>query len=385
MSINDEAFKVTMIDGLVGNDYSICLCSALAIAGVNVELISSSNRVVNTPVNFEIKYWMPSKGIKSNKIQKVLQYLAYLKRVFLYAVGSNKSKRIVHVQFFRIERVESILFLLLRLFGVKLVFTAHNVLPHEFNRLDYLSRHIIYRCSKSIIVHSEDIKNKIVGTFNIPPKKISIIPHGNFDQYVPVKSISRAEARVKLGLENEDKVILFFGYIRPYKGLDLLLDAFEISARENKRLKLVIAGAASSVELENQYKEKVEKISKNGSIVYHPGFVPFDEVAKYFVATDVVMLPYKAIDHSGIIHLAYSFGKPLIATNVGDFSEIIENGKSGYIVKVNNTECLAETILQSFENGTDLEEMGAYARKLSETKYSWLEIAKKAKALYESC
>ncbi len=384
MSASVDTAKVTMIDGLVGNDYSLCLCSALHAVGVDVELIVSDNRIVNMPIDYPIRPWMPTKDPKHSKIGKAVRYLEYLTRLLAHVVRNNREKRIAHFQFFRRPRVECVFFLLIKLLGARLVFTAHNVLPHENSRVDLLLRFGVYRAATKIIVHSEYMKNKLATDFRIDRKKVMVIPHGNFDHYVPNEGISKAEARASLKLSEGDNVALFFGFIREYKGLDLLLDAFEICTRKGRPLRLVVAGSSHPPELETHYRRRIDQISADGSIVFHAGFVPSEKVAAYFAACDVVILPYKQIDHSGIVHLAYSFGRPLIAATVGDFSEVIEDGKSGYLLAENSAECLSETISRAFSNSARLEDMGAYARKLSETKYSWMDIACQTKDLYLS-
>jgi glycosyltransferase involved in cell wall biosynthesis len=382
MSSSFDRVKVTMIDALVGNDYSVCLCSALHAAGVDVELITPDNRLVSMPVDFPIRPWMPAKDPRGGKIGKTIHYLKYLAQLLVYVVKQDKGRRVVHFQFFRRERIESLLFPLLRLLGVNLVFTAHNVLPHENSRIDYLLRFMVYRSAKVIIVHSEYMKSKLAKGFRVDQEKVKVIPHGNFDHYIPKEPISKAEARASLQLSEIDSVALFFGYIREYKGLDLLLNAFEICARKGTPLKLVIAGAAHPPELENYYRRRTDQISRNGSILFHAGFIPSEKVAAYFIACDVVILPYREIDHSGIVHLAYSFGRPLITTNVGDFPEIIEDGRSGYLLRENSAECLSETMLGAFSSKPSLEDMGSYARKLGETRYSWIDVANQMRDLY---
>jgi glycosyltransferase involved in cell wall biosynthesis len=351
---------------------------------VDVELIVPDNRMISMPIDYPIRHWMPSKDPKNHKFGKMFRYFEYLVRLLLHVVRPNKGKRVVHLQFFRRERIETIFFLLLRLLGTRLVFTAHNVLPHEHGALDRLLRSSLYLAAGMIIVHSEYMKNKLMQDFGVDREKIRVIPHGNFDHYISREPLSKAEARASLGLSELDNVALFFGFIREYKGLDLLLDAFENWAGHGIRPKLVIAGASRTTELENHYRRRINEISADDSIVFHAGFIPSEKVAAYFVACDAVILPYKEIDHSGLVHLAYSFGRPLIATNVGDFSEVIEDGRSGYLLPENSAQCLSETIMGAFANGSRLQNMGKYARKLSESKYSWLEIARKTKDLYES-
>jgi D-inositol-3-phosphate glycosyltransferase len=385
MCSNIDFISVTIIDALVGNEYSIFLCSALHDVGVDVELIAPDNRVVNLPIKYPVKHWMPTKETGNGKIVKALHYFEYLARLLIYVVKRKKEQRIIHFQFFRRRGIESLLFPLMRLLGINLVFTAHNVLPHENNRVDYLLRLMVYRSAKFIIVHSKYMKNKLARGFGIKREKIRVIPHGNFDHYIPGEPMSKADARAILNLSEKDRVALFFGFIREYKGLDLLLDAFEICVKKGKPFKLIVAGAVHPPELENYYQRRIDRISVDDSIVFRADFIPTEEVAAYFISCDVVILPYKEIDHSGIVHLAYSFGRPLIATDVGDFSEVIENRKSGYLPRENSAECLSETILEAFSNRASLEDMGKYARQLSETKYSWLEVAKKTRDLYGSC
>lgn len=373
--------KVTMIDGLVGNDYSACLCSALHNLGADVELVVPENRSLPADAKYTVLHWMPAKDAASGWVGKSVRYVRYLMRLFLHVI---RSRRIMHIQFFRRERMESVFLLVLRLFGARLVFTAHNVLPHENSAIDRWLRKGIYRVSDRIIVHSEYIRRKITAQFPITHEKTQVIPHGNFDHYVPLHPVSRAFARAGLGVCDKENVALFFGFIREYKGLDLLLSAFELCANTENPFHLVIAGAAHPPELETRYRTYIERMPYKKWIIYHPGFVPSERVALYFAACDVVVLPYKAIDHSGIVHLAYSFSRPLIAANVGDFSETIEDGFSGILLKENTASQLALALAEAFTHKDRLEQMGRYARQLSDTKYSWAEAAQRTIDVYQT-
>jgi glycosyltransferase involved in cell wall biosynthesis len=233
----------------------------------------------------------------------------------------------------------------MKLAGVRLVYTAHNVLPHETGKLDKYLYSLIYKSAHYIIVHSDYIKEKLLISFSVKEEKVKVIPHGNFDIYLPAKRITKSEARRKLNMNVNDKILLFFGYIREYKGLDLLLDAFQTAKDCDSELKLLIAGMPFNEELKTHYSKRIKEISAD-RIIQHFKFIPSDEVQNYFEASDIVILPYKNIDHSGIIHLAYSFCKPVIVTNVGDFPETVEDGKSGYIIEYNKEE-LSDAIHES--------------------------------------
>ena len=268
--------------------------------------------------------------------------------------------------------------------GVNLVYTAHNVFPHEKRKIDRILKLIVYKSAKAIIVHSDYIKNMIAGTFRIEEKKIAVIPHGNFEIYLPEKTINRPEVRKSLKLADHDFALLFFGMIRKNKGLDLLLDAFEIVAHSDDRFKLIIAGSCPNEQLYKHYKARIEKSPVNEKILFFSGFIPNDEVADFFIASDLVVLPYKEIYHSGILHLAYSFGKPVITTRVGDFPEVIENGKNGYILNENNRSCLAGAIQSASLKPGELQSIGRIAKKMSTTTFSWDNIAKLTIELYQT-
>ena len=369
-----------MVDPLVGNEYAALLCSGLSNAGVEITLIVPENREITIAVDYNVKKWSPPKGGSKGKIIKTFKYIFYLFRLFVFILSYKPT--VVHYQFFR-RKSELLFFLLLGALGIRLVYTAHNVFPHERNKIDFFINNLVYKTSGKIIVHSDFIKRKIADNFSINEDKISVILHGNFDFYIPQHFITICEAREKLGLKETDNVLLFFGNIREYKGLDLLLSAFNKAAKGNSELKLLIAGNPSSETLRIKYQEIIKNSEFSDRIISRFDYVPADEVALYLISSDIVVLPYKSIDHSGIIHLAYSFGKPVIATNVGDFEESIDQGKSGYLIEENTSECLALNIGTVFSSKENLLKMGQYAKNLNDTKYSWVSIAEKTMELYE--
>jgi glycosyltransferase involved in cell wall biosynthesis len=370
--------KVLIIDSLIGNDYTICLASALQNAGAEITLIVPENRDIENPV-FTVKKWLPSKDSRKSKLLKILTQILYLFRLAYFLIKERPAA--VHFQFFRFN-TDPILFYILSLFHIRLIYTAHNILPHNRFKNDYRLFNLVYKSADKIIVHSAYIKAKLLSMFNIDSSKIEVIPHGNFNHYLPETEMTKEAARSSLKLGMPDNVVLFFGAIREYKGVDLLLDAFEIICKSKNQIKLLIAGAPDSAEVEKLYYDRIKEISENGNILFFPEFIPSEKVSVYFTASDVVALPYKRIDHSGVVHLAYSFAKPIIATRVGDFEEAIEEGKSGYLVAPDNAKMLAETIIKAFADKESLIRMGKYAGELNYTKYSWAIIAGQTLNIY---
>jgi len=374
--------NVIVVDSLIDNEYTFCLCAGLSNAGVEVYLIVPENRRIWKPVNFFVKHWAPPKDQSASKFLKIFKYISYLVNLAKFIVKSDT--RIVHFQFFRCERFESFYFLLLRLLKVKLIYTAHNLLPHESKFIDPFLKSIVYNSSSAIIVHSEYVKQQLIERFHIGGNKVHVIPHGNFDIYLPQQPISKKFARERLGLGEHDQILLFFGMIREYKGLDVLLEAFEMTAIDNPNLCLLIGGSANEKKLEEHYRTMIAQLRFKDRIFFHAKYVPYEEVAIYFSATDVVVLPYKHIYHSGIIHLALSFRKPIIATKVGDLPEIIEHGKTGFLVEANNPQKLMHVIHEAFQVNTNLEEMGQKIKTLNRAKYSWDNIGQQTVSLYRS-
>lgn len=370
---------VLMIDSTVGNDYTLCLCENLHNEGTKVILVTTEDRKFYSKPAYEVKFWMPSKKHNKSKLLKIFKYFSYQSKLLLYAILNRNS--IIHYQFFR-SRLDSIGVFILRIFHKRLVHTAHNVLPHEKMKIDYFLNNLVYKSAEAIIVHSASIKRKFLDNFKKDKNKIFVVPHGNFDFFVQAGSDKEVSGRKVLNLNSSDKVMLFFGIVREYKGLDMLLDAFDIAANKVDGLRLLIAGSTVSEEMSNGYVEKIMSLRHSDKITYKFQFIPINEVPMYFKAADVVLLPYKAIDHSGIIHLAYSFGKPVIATRVGDFEEVIEHDKSGFILDTNDVDDLAKWIEIALSDISKLKDMGNYCLDLSESKYSWKNVVKKTTDIY---
>ena len=375
--------RAIVVDSLVGNDYSLCLCNGLAEEGVDVGYVGVKNREVPFEISFPMLGWSPAKGDGGGALGKVTGYLAYLLRLFLHVRRAAPADRVVHFQFFRRERVEALFLTFLKLAGARIVYTAHNILPHERSRMDVFFKGLVYRKVDRIIVHSAFIQEELESQFPRTVGKIRVIPHGNFNHYVPASPPSKEAARAALGLSLEKPVLLFFGYIRPYKGLDLLLEAFAALQEKRGDVQLVIAGSPSSEGLREQYNQQINQLPQPDAVFFHDRFIDHEEVPTYFAACDLVVLPYRNIYHSGIVHLAYSFGRPVLTTNTGDFSETVEQGRSGFVLESNGMEQLAIAIEALIQDPHHLQEMGTHARSLSDSKYSWADIGRQTRHVYE--
>jgi glycosyltransferase involved in cell wall biosynthesis len=370
----DKKLKVLMIEkwGTGGiTQYTYKLCNALEENEVETVLVTAQEYELDS---LERKF----KIIKLFGKAKI----PFLNILRLFKLIRKENSDVIHFQWTITPRFDPIYIKFLRtFFKGKIVYTAHNVLPHEPKPED---RHIygkIYKHVDRIIVHSENNKNELIEIFDIDSSKISVIPLGNYIFPLIEKDIPKECAKEKLGILHDEKAVLFFGYIREYKGLDYLIRSFK-EVRKNIKSKLVIAGPSDDF---SYYSSLISQLNLKDDIILDLNYISVlsDKLSYYFTATDAVVLPYIKTYQSAVIQIAYAFGKPVIATNTGSLPEVIEDGKSGYIIPPENEKALTESIVRLLSDDTKIQEMGEYARKLAETKFSWDNIAKKTKELYE--
>jgi D-inositol-3-phosphate glycosyltransferase len=224
-----------------------------------------------------------------------------------------------------------------------IVTIADNIVPHEkrigdklFIRYFLSACHIVVAMSKAVLADAAVFA---------PTKKHFYHPHPIYDTYG--EAVSRQEALQALNLSPDFQYLLFFGFIRAYKGLDLLLEALADERLKNKPIKLIIAG--EFYESQEKYENIIATHQLEEKIIRATHFIPSSEVTLYFSAADLIVQPYRHATQSGVSQVAYHFEKPIVVTNVGGLGEVIPDGKVGYVVEVQPT-AIADAILDFFEN-----------------------------------
>lgn len=226
----------------------------------------------------------------------------------------------------------------------KVIALADNIIPHEKRPGDVLFTRYFCNSVNGFLVMSRSV-GEDAGRF-APQKPVVYSPHPIFDNYGPI--VSRKEALARLQLSEEIRYLLFFGFIRDYKGLDILLEALGDERIKALPVQLIIAGEFYGDK--EKYLQLIQKFGLQDKVVLHNHFIPNEQVKYYFGASDLVVQPYKSATQSGISQLAYHFEKPMVVTRVGGLPEIVENGKVGYVVEV-NAAAVAEAVLDFFEKG----------------------------------
>jgi D-inositol-3-phosphate glycosyltransferase len=258
----------------------------------------------------------------------------------------------------------------------KVICIFDNVIPHEERPGDRILTKFFTSSIDGAIVMSQTVLEDL-RTFrkNIPVK---LNPHPLFDNYGPV--VSREKALAELKLSSDNSYILFFGFIRAYKGLDLLIETFSDMRLRNRKLKLIIAG--EFYEDSAPYNELIRKYNLENDIVIFDNFIKDNEVPLFFSAADLVVQPYKSATQSGVTQIAYYFDKPMLVTDVGGLREIVPDKKCGYVVKPEVKE-ITEAILDYFENRRKADFTEGV--KLEKEKFSWDKMTASIIEVYNRC
>ena len=196
-----------------------------------------------------------------------------------------------------------------------------------------------------------------------PTAKCKVISHPVYSNFG--EGISKEDAKKKLNLQ-DDKLILFFGFIRDYKGLDILLEAMA-DVKNKLDIKLIVAGEFYSNK--KKYLDLITELDLKNNVHLFTDFIPTSYVKYYFSASDLVILPYKDATQSGIVQIAMNFRKPIVATNVGGLGEVVHNNKTGFIVETKNPSQLADAILKFYNENKEEEFIRNTEKELE--KYSW--------------
>jgi|GEM_PF-414648 len=361
-----------------GSHYTYNLCQALSDY-VKVVLITDNE--------YELEDYD-----RSFSIRKVFKKnYGYLRKVYhLFCVIFKEKPDILHFQSIFTARKDWILFRILKLWKLPVIFTVHNVFPHDDFQKDAkgmkFSLKNIYTSCEALISHYAGNKGELAKKFNIPPKKIFTIAHGNYLFHADGKCRDKAkkceEARKKLGLKKEDKVMLCFGTVRDYKGMAYLIPAFSQVLQRIPNAKLVIAGDSWEF-TSRKYAKLIKDHNLEDFVLYRPEYIPIKDIPLYFYSADLAVLPYLHTYGSGALHLAFAFSLPVVVTGVGIFPEMVKHEKNGYIVPPGDTDALAKSMIELLSYPERAEKMGKYARHLEETEYSWDMVAQKTSKVYK--
>lgn len=385
--------KIALLTGGIDKHYASGLCQSLSASGIAVDVICNAemdSRELRESPNVRLLPLYATPRRHWTITHKVLAYVRAYARLIQYAATS--SAPILHIlwnyklQFFD----RTLLLAYYKVLGKRLVFTAHNINAAERDGsdslLNRLSLRIQYRLVDHIFVHTEKMKNQLVQTFGVREEKITEIPFGTYDM-VPQSSLTPGQAKQRLGLSSSDRTILFFGRIAPYKGIDLLVEAFKEIARRDQSYRLIIAGEPIK-EAKEQWQRVQHAIEQSPilreRVIQRIGYIADNEIELYFKGADVLALPYTEIFQSGVLFMSYSFGLPVIATDVGSLGRDILAGVTGYVCRPGDPNDLSKAIEMYFASDLfrALDERRADIKNSIQANHSWNIAARKTRDVY---
>jgi len=383
--------SISLLTGGSDRPYVFGLATALISQGVSLDMIGSDELdfpEFQREPRIRFLNLRGSTDSKANPIAKIARVLRYYARLIGYAATAKPG--IFHIlwnnKFETFDR--TFLMLYYRLLQKNIVLTVHNVnagrRDSRDSRLNRLTLRIQYRLSKHIFVHTEKMKSELTEQFGGRGASITVIPFG-INNTVPNTSLTPSDAKRRLGFGEHEKAILFFGNIRPYKGLEYLIAAFRQVLAMGVSCRLIIVGRPSKCEeywakIRNEIREDVQ----SGQVLLKAEFIPDDEAEVYFKAADVLVLPYREIYQSGVLFTGYSFGLPVIAAEVGSLKDEIVEGSTGFVFRPEDPADLAKAIQRYFASDlyADLRnrrgEISAYAMET----HSWGVVGQMTKSVY---
>ena len=245
---------------------------------------------------------------------------------------------------------------------IKILAITDNVIPHEKRIGDTLFTRYFVKSCDAFLSLSASVLDDLSKFTNTTYKKF--IPHPIYNVFGD--KITKAKALENLGLNSEDKHLLFFGFVRKYKGLDLMLKAMADSRIKAMGIKLIIAG--EFYDDKTEYTDMITNLGIEDNIIMKSDFIPAEKVKDYFCAADMITQTYRTATQSGVTQIAYSFDRPMLVTDVGGLAEIVPNNKVGYVTSQNPTE-IADAIIDFYTNNK--EEYFSDNTSLEKKRFSW--------------
>jgi glycosyltransferase involved in cell wall biosynthesis len=347
--------------------YDHALCGALAAAGADVELYTS--RFAYGPVapaagyeriEFFYRHARSARGARARRLLKLAEHVPDMLRYR----SAARTADVVHFQWLSLQQLDGRLLPA----GRPLVLTAHDVLPREPRPGQRAAQRRLYGHFDAVVVHSEHGRKRLTEELGVEASRVHVIPHGAFAHLA-------AGPAAPPPFQTDKQVVLFFGLLRPYKGIDVLLEAW----RGVEDAELWIVGMPR-MDISSLLAD-LQSVNEPPDVRFVSRFVADEELPAYFRRADLVVLPYREIEHSGVLFTALAFAKPLLVSDVGGFAEIAASG-AARTVPAGDVAALHGALVELLGDPASLAAMAARARELTAGEYAWKDIARRTLALY---
>jgi glycosyltransferase involved in cell wall biosynthesis len=341
----------------------------------------SSRGIKLDPGAFDVigKFQLPRLPRRILKLSESILNLSALATRFLFSPPD-----IVHVQYLPMlqSRLPIDLWFVqfCRKRGSKIVLTVHDLLPHDTGEAHKQAFRDLYRMVDGMICHSDNIRSRLQAEFAVPEEKIAVIPHGPFFYDLPATASDLTLQ--SFNLEPDKLLVLWQGIIFPYKGIDLLLDAWQDVEANNQDARLLIAGTGSP-ELLDQIREQISRLGLK-HVSLHARFISSEELVALYRAADIVVYPYRAITTSGALATGLSLGKTIVASNLPVFRELLTDQENALLFDPQKPSELAAALVELSRDSRLRLQLAANVKAMQFGDESWLSIADQTKKFYSA-
>ena len=384
--------EIALLTGGRDRPYVFGLVKALLSEDLELDVVGSDEldepeMHASAKLNFLNLY--SNSHTNTSYVRKALRVFLYYVRLIRYAAVAQP--RIFHVlwngKFEYFDR--TLLMFYYKLLRKKVVLTLHNVNAGKRDSNDSLLNRatlkLQYRLADHIFIHTERMKSDLLQEFGVREGAVTVIPFG-INNAVPSTDLTTTDAKRRIGIKESERTILFFGNIGPYKGLEYLVAAFQKINSRNGKYRLIIAGKPRKgcEKYVNDIRQTISCDVDRGHVIQRIEHVPDDEAELYFKAADVLALPYTYVFQSGVLFLGYSFGLPVIATDVGSLREDIVEGETGFMCKPSDPADLARTIEAYFDSELfkNLTSRRQKIRNYASERHSWNVVGERTRSVY---
>lgn len=377
--------KIAIIDTLGAHGgafhfYTFGQSIGLINSGIDVSLYTN-NETFDPKIN-GLNFFSFYENIFSSKSKIIngIQWVIGSIKSILHARFSGIS--VFHFHIFYTNILVLLNVLLVKLLFGKVVLTIHDVTSFSSNKDSPYINSLMYKLTDLILTHNQFSKDEVVKMNGSLKGIIHIVPHGNYTPFITLQK-DKKKSREYLALPKNKKILLFFGMIKKVKGLDVLLESLAKVVVLDSDIVLLIAGSPWENDFESS-EEIIRDRNLSKHIILHKRFISHDDVEHYYCASDLVVLPYKQIYQSGVLMMALSYGKPVLASDLEPFKEVITDNKDGFIFKSEDTDDLTKKISVILSDKTNLERVQQNGKTLINMKFGWDAIGRLTKMAYQT-
>jgi glycosyltransferase involved in cell wall biosynthesis len=370
-------------------NYNYCLLDALARRGQRIVYATTEfahGHVPDPPGVRVLRCFFylaraAARLTRSAAVRRFLRAVEYpVNLIVVLVYVTVKRIPVVHLMWVLFPTLDHVFIRVLQWMGRDVVYTAHNPLPHEPRRGDIRRYCRIYRRADHVIALTHYTRGEIVSRCGVDAGRISVIPHGDFEPLFARYGRNDELAAKVREAAGPRRIVAFLGHIRPYKGLNVFVDAMPLIRKRLRNVFFLVAGS-QNVGDDRNWRVELDRLRADGDLWADVRFLPVEDFKAYLSVTDVLVQPYVSASQSGNTAMAYAEGVPVVSTDVGGLREMTEDGDTGCIVPPGDAEAIAIAVGRLFE-GDNYEAMARNARRAASERFNWETIAERTAAVY---